>query len=462
MPIHIDSLDSDRLIGAHYYPWYGDPRRAGWPEESPSEPVLGEYSVEDPEVIDQHLKWCLEAGIEWLSVSWWGPDSYADEVLSEHLLSAERFADIQFSVIYESTGPFHAGAIDMDSERNRHQLREDFEYLAETFFDEPNYLHIDDRPVVFLYLGFAFQGDVAGAFEEAAEAAGVTPYVLADIEYGDTFDTLPILDVADGITAYNPYPAVEDADEVFEDHYRGGLEAMHLATNVLGTDFFPVALPGYNDTLITHVDREPNPVLESSPERYERVCEWLQPHLADAEAVLVTSFNEWYEDTQIEPNETVGTGYLDLTADYLATGQSEGFEPDGAMFTFEWGQTRSESEINSDIQDGRELAFRCNGLSVTDTNETAVAEVDVGSPESDLRPVRGVYPQESHDGRTWRWFGGPKATTDVFVHGANDIDRLELSGSPIEDLSVTVYAEGQTGEATLSTTASSHIVDLSN
>ena len=76
------------LVGAYYYPWWGDNRNdipfhngEGYVREflnPPQLPALGEYDDSNTTVIEQHVRWSVEANIGvWIS-SWWGPDSTAD------------------------------------------------------------------------------------------------------------------------------------------------------------------------------------------------------------------------------------------------------------------------------------------------------------------------------------------------------------------------------------------------
>ncbi len=445
IPIHVDPVETDRLVGVNYYPWFGEkapshsPHRDDWVEESTLTPVLGEYDSADPEVIDQHLQWCLEHGIEWLSISWWGPDDHRDEIIQQDLRAREAFADIQYSITYETQGRladnYHTDGIDLDDDSVRGQLAADLEYFDENHFGEQNYLHIDGRPVLYLYSAQLLEGDVEAAFEEIAATTGVEPYILADLPTARVVD-FPISRVADGVTNYNPYHPREDIEEVFHDLYKSRIVSMYLGASALDADFVPSIIPGFDDTAVTHVDRD-NPPLEPSPERFERCCDQLDPHMGDAEAVLITSFNEWYESTAIEPAEEFGTDYLELTSEKLATGESSGYDQNGTIVELDWGQLVVPAERDSGSGDTRELAFMCNELTVLDGAGDPLVSYDIGSEEDEPVYIGGSFFAESYDGETMRWFGTSYGKTTMLVDADRDaIGGLELRGSPITEMEV--------------------------
>ena len=90
-------------VHAFYYPWYGNPEtdgrfenwnhavavRKGPPRQFPGGddiganffPALGCYSVNDPAVLDIHMRQLLRSRVGVISVSWWGKDTYTDRAL---------------------------------------------------------------------------------------------------------------------------------------------------------------------------------------------------------------------------------------------------------------------------------------------------------------------------------------------------------------------------------------------
>lgn len=309
-------------------------------------------------------------------------------------------------------------------------------------FGRENYLHIDGQPVLCIYASTGFYGDVASAFREAFRRAGVDPYLLADVRFGAPPDVFPITKVADTVTAYNPYSARPDIEEVFHDRYEKGNHVFHLSSRGREFGYVPVVLPGYNDTEIPDSQREDNPVLGASPTRYERVLGQIQPHLSGAPATLITSFNEWYENTQIEPHEQYEQQYLDLTAGNLATGSAPAYQPpQGTTVTIEWGAVVSEQSLNPDASTDRKLAFLASRIRLLGAGGEEVASYDVGSDGPLF--VNGAYGRESNGTRTWRWLGGYQMVTRFRAVVTGSVTAVELEGRVAEDMEVTLRASGQ-------------------
>jgi hypothetical protein len=64
----VDPLEHDKMVGAYYYAWYQPGQN--WLDRSPSTPVLGEYNSRDEDVINQHITWAAEHGINTFIYRW--------------------------------------------------------------------------------------------------------------------------------------------------------------------------------------------------------------------------------------------------------------------------------------------------------------------------------------------------------------------------------------------------------
>ena len=143
--------------GAYYYPWYAAPAQSeerGWMRQAlrgrltPRQlPALGVYSSRDPRVIGAHIEQSRRAGLDFWAVSWWGPGKREDRALRDHILKHPQAESLQYAILYESTG--RLGSFEQP---NYDSLIPDFEYLNQHLFSHPQYLRIQGKPVVFLYL----------------------------------------------------------------------------------------------------------------------------------------------------------------------------------------------------------------------------------------------------------------------------------------------------------------------
>lgn len=437
--------ENDRTVGAYYFSWYGRPphtwQGGEWSRESPYTPTLGNYDSRKQDIIEQHIDWCHYAGVQWLNAVWTGPGSPIDQNLKNHILSHSRAAELDWSMFYDTLiihDTYDGASVDLSDERTAAKLKENIAYLADEYFERDDYKTIDGRPVLSTWLGSAYTGDSVSVFNEAFDEAGVEPYFIVGIG-GQSIDAVDLSEIADAVTTYNPYTPRDDIEEVFLDEMESMYRSWFLAGKETGHDVIPTVIPGFNDSAITHVERD-NPVLELSTDRYANACE-VGHRYADG-PILVTAFNEWYESTFIEPSEEFGTAFLEITADTLAVEDWESPISDGSLVALSFEQTVPADEVPPQNGDDRELTMRVYELSVFNDGER-VREIDVGGPENGIDFVRGYFaPESESDGETARWLGGQTNST-LFFEGIDEIDRIEMTGWALTEMDVSATAGGE-------------------
>jgi glycoprotein endo-alpha-1,2-mannosidase len=303
------------VVGAYYYPWYGvndRPLEHDWDHvmrrklTPPQTPQAGLYRSDDPKVISQHIEQSKRAGVDFWAVSWWGPDTATDRAIRNSILKHPDANQLRYAILYEATG--RLGSFDQPDYR---RLVDDFIYLETTYFSDPNYLRIDGRPVVFIYLTREYFRN-RGHQELAALRERVkNVYIVGDDVFGGEYRP-EWAKQFDAVTSYDIYgqstsqhQATTKAVESLADNYANA----RRAANSVGTAFVPAVAPGYNDT----AERRGHPgtarYLIDDPNSKEgdlfrkMIRQAALPHLDSAcgRLMMVTSFNEWYEDSQIEP-----------------------------------------------------------------------------------------------------------------------------------------------------------------
>ena len=315
---------SDYTIGVYYYPWHGsnfhNRQYLRGDLQPPQLPALGEYDDTDPAVIAQHLQWSREANVNLWVASWWGPKSREDSTLLNVILPHEDLPGTRVALFYETTS-----RIKKSANYSTTNVYSDVAYMAKAYFHDPNYMRIDGRPVLFVYLTRVLSrvgklGDTTALMRQAAmENGGHDLYIMGDQvfneapEDGNTYEPFGSLD---GVTNYDIYGNLRRPDG-----YAGIERLTDLAnrnkewrdqTRAHGDcAFVPGVAPGYNDRSV----RDGNTALsrkldEDEPEgSLFRVSLEMALDLTEestGKMLMITSWNEWHEDTQIEP--VVGRG----------------------------------------------------------------------------------------------------------------------------------------------------------
>lgn len=394
--------DKERLVGAHYYTWYGPDNH--WSDGYVGKPRLDEYDSGSPEVILKHKQWAEQAGIDWLNTTWWGPESYSSRILENAVAPVLEGTNLEFSVLYEPRGRFDYSdsVVNFSEQAPRETLAADFKHIAETLVPNENYFTIDGRPVLYVYIARSFTGDVESAFEDAQQQAGVDFYLIGD--YGRTAQ-LPN-PAFDAVSPYNMYLPHEGVNNWFEAYVEAANQGWNLLARDDGFQFIPNTLPGFNNTQAKWAT-DGQPVLERSPERYEQVSELAAAYATgDPELVLITSFNEWHEFTSIEPGKEIGETYLEITDTVFSDSPWATPEIPFVPLQFEWDSYVLESSVNPDVSQSsaRKLTIAVDRLTCIDGTGQQVVEYNIGSAESELIFSQGIGYASQRPERSWRWF----------------------------------------------------------
>lgn len=295
-----------RQVLTFYYPWYGNPATSGrwshWqgpngeaPRQSPTlnHPVLGLYDSHDPAVIARHVGEAKAAGITALVVSWWGIGSFEDKAMPA-ILDAAVHAGLGVTVYLEQQKDGAAGAA------------RDVDYLVGTYGVHPAWLRARGRPVLFLYLQ-ALRDLPAADWRRAAGRA----FLVGDVSPRETTQFSAWAPFMDGIHVYVLAPYLKGMTPsqmtAWADHTYPAWRGM------IGDRLFcATVIPGFDDTRVPGRPT-PRPTVERYDGRtYQALWDAAIRHHADW--VVITSFNEWHEGSEIEPSREQGERYLRLTA----------------------------------------------------------------------------------------------------------------------------------------------------
>lgn len=149
---------TDYLIGTYYYPGFGEERQ--WRELERSapwaKPVLGYYDEGNPECVDWQIKWAVEHGVSFFLVDWYW---VAGRRRHEHYLEAyrkSRFRNyLKWAVMWANHNPPGTHSVEDWESVTR--------YWIETFFNTPEYMTLDGKPLVAIWAPNNLREDLGGS-----------------------------------------------------------------------------------------------------------------------------------------------------------------------------------------------------------------------------------------------------------------------------------------------------------
>jgi hypothetical protein len=326
------------MVGAYYYAWYG-PYEGGhnWRDclrsrlIPPQQPAIGRYSSRARDTIARHIDHSRQGNVSFWAVSWWGPKSPDDFTFRKVILNHPRAGELKYAVHYECTG-----RLGSDARPNFKNLLPDFRFLARHYFGHPDYLRIDGRPVVFLYVTLAYFNSAAArrAVADLREAMhkefGLNPYLVGDDLLAAEGVIPERAKLWDAITAFDVYGSVlqeHGSTQKALDHLTKTYDDARSSAAELGIGFIPTATPGFNDKGVRGGHPPAPRYLVDVPDSrggdlFARMLAEVAVPRTDPRAaniLMINSFNEWHEDTQIEPAAEAERTNLDESPGNLYT-----------------------------------------------------------------------------------------------------------------------------------------------
>jgi hypothetical protein len=271
---------------AYYYIWFN---ASSWERAKTDYPLLGRYSSDERQVMRQHVRWAKQAGIDGFIVSWKSTSTL--DARLERLIGIARQERFKLAVIYQGLDferrPLPSGQVarDLDAFERRYSRAAPFRLF--------------EKPLVVWSGTWRFS---------RREIARVTR---------PRRDRLLILGSERNVAGYERLRGLVDGDAYYWSsvnpdsfpNYSGKLRQMAAAAHAGGGLWIAPAAPGFDarriggETVVRRADgatlrREMNAAGQSSPD-----------------AIGLISWNEFSENTHLEPSERHGDRYLDVVAD---------------------------------------------------------------------------------------------------------------------------------------------------
>jgi uncharacterized protein YgiM (DUF1202 family) len=294
-------------------------------------PLIGKYDSRDPGVAATQIDQARGAGIDAFLVSWFG---LADQATTTPVLNnmLDRAAERGFHV---------AAVVDMFNpafNRDRAGLINSLRWLVNDRANHPGYLRYNGKPVIV----FAFQSS-------AGFSASDWQSIRSQVDPNRT-----TLWIAEGLNGCCLYGGAMDGMYAFNLAWANGSSARYIqernaVANRGGTFYMPTIHPGWNENLIAARDNRPNPTSPRDRAGGQFLTtSWNGALAAGTDVILVVSWNEFMENSHIEPSVVYGTQSLDTLRPLIAAWKSGGgSQPAGGSPTGQMIEANSTINVRS-------------------------------------------------------------------------------------------------------------------
>ena len=344
---------SDRIIAAHYYAaWKKGSARIhdafndlhDFPERTP---LHGYYDEEDPTLCDWEIKWAVEHGINCFIYCWYRNlentgkpvtenDLRCGHAIHEALFNAKYKNHMKFAIMFENN-PRWGTSDPVDIVENL------MPFWTENYFKKENYLVIDNKPVLFVYLPTRLEEAMGGPEAQKKAFDACREYARKEGFDGMTFATYNYDTTAVGMKAdydggydfrfcydsgYKPeydYPPQEEVIEAQTSILKEKLEmdpTGFVPTITCFRDHTPRRSQRWFDMGYSYYRRGCNYKLD--PENFRKILRKMKEMTDELpegswgkKIFMIDNWNEWDEGHYVSPSHEFGFKYLQAIREEL-------------------------------------------------------------------------------------------------------------------------------------------------
>jgi glycosyltransferase involved in cell wall biosynthesis len=310
--------EEDTLFGIQYYLWYDNGFGSRhWNDNSSfggvtDKPAIGCYGSSRGTTIERHFKLMESIGLDFcimnLHIDGNGVNPYELAAIENVFSIASRGETLMKLAVQVCP----AGC-------RRPHFVQALEMIQKDFFKNPQYFHSHGKPVIYIFWTGELDGrrNWINVMKNATEgclriASSLRTYDL-NTEVRNSYGLF------DGFSLFSPLELSNPKKwkKIWLEAYEGsqcGNKGLRIVT----------ICPGYDDSHLTDLRRSKNPyrrIPRESGKTYKKTIDFALSVEPKPNQVIVSTFNEFHENTHIEPSLKNDSLYIDMTRDFIRAGR---------------------------------------------------------------------------------------------------------------------------------------------
>jgi hypothetical protein len=337
--------NNEYIVVAQLNLWYNGPGCYGGFEDYDCEgnsvisitPLQGLYYSRNSGVIKNQIYWAVQYGVDAFSIEWISPRGQPgswEKNMDDHLLIAPDIHKMRWCIFYDFVlrlgwaGIDISEGINFDNTAIADTFYNDFIHFGTKYFNHPQYLYVDGRPIIYIWSTEGFIGDFDKVLKRTRDSLSAMGYDLFvsgdeitrfgfDPDHASMFDAVTTFTMLIGNTG--PFANMDSAavgvNEVFQE-WQDDIKGLKVKDRDEELILQPAWAPQYKDSLFRyHNDMgEGIYVPAESKEQVIHMAEVARSYAKsegrDAEKIVwLNTFNNWAETTTIEPTIASGPKY---------------------------------------------------------------------------------------------------------------------------------------------------------
>lgn len=327
-PIEEVPVTQDYVVGAFYYSW------GTFNPNITEVPVVGPYNSPsgkiDPTIMAKHIEQATQGGVDYFvfqmrSFNRDNGNFLNDSNLINVFEQQNTAGKMKFAIYYNfSAGSYGISATSpLEKDAGKlNQFIDDISRLS-SFFDNPNYEKVDGKILLYINNSNQLYSDdnpaIYKAVRDKLAEKGIELYIVG---YQERWSP----------PARYAFRFKGGVDAVYEQSYSSQINSWdrwYLLPQMidqnwkytkayfkdsLGVDFIPNISPAANWLITNTNSNNPNFDRSDSGKLYRTLCNVCKMNASDeTRLILIDSWNQWDQDTQLEPAQSYGNLYLDIT-----------------------------------------------------------------------------------------------------------------------------------------------------
>ncbi len=276
------SAQEPRQVWAYYFGWWTND---SWNDGRLTDRPANLYDSRDGGAVGRHIDEARSAGIDAFIMSWYGPGNWVNDVFNS-LLDQSAGRGFRAAVSVDMGAEFLTNTGDVVNALNT---------IINDRANHPAYLRYNGKPVIYFWNQGRFSNAEWQSIRNQVDPGHNTIWVAEGTNTG-------VLSVFDGLYLFNTAWAGNPASVAAQWGNRVAAAG--------GTFYTPTVLPGWDESALAA--GRPNPTSARARDNGQFLTNsWNGAASSGANVILIVSWNEYFENSHIEPSQVYGTQSLD-------------------------------------------------------------------------------------------------------------------------------------------------------